>query len=329
MEMQEMVVLLIAAGLVLWQLLGGEAGWVWWLVRALAQGSLLAVMYILLPWGYINYGLRQTILLVWAAVAAFSAWRMRRRRFFALPHGWRWSFPFASVLLLALALSPLQKAAAAFQAPPEALDLAFPLRNSDFYVAQGGSHISVNEHLKVAAPGREAQRGQSYALDIIKFDTAYSRVDASLSPYNPWAYKIFANPVFAPCSGKVMAAENEQPDNAPGEVNAAILEPLPANPVVFAGNPPEGGNYLLIECRPDAYVLLAHLQRGSLRVRAGEILQTGDFIARIGNSGASTEPHLHIHAQDAPGGPGGLLDANPLPIRFEGRTLRRNDVLSR
>ena len=63
-------------------------------------------------------------------------------------------------------------------------------------------------------------------------------------------------------------------------------------------------------------LLLAHLQRGSLRVRAGDDVEPGTLLAEVGHSGNSTEPHLHIHAQ-RPGIPAAPLDAEPVPMRFE------------
>jgi Peptidase family M23 len=59
-------------------------------------------------------------------------------------------------------------------------------------------------------------------------------------------------------------------------------------------------------------VLLAHLQRGSLHVRAGDAVRIGDTVGACGNSGNSTQPHVHVQATDS-------LDwaaAHGVPISF-------------
>jgi murein DD-endopeptidase MepM/ murein hydrolase activator NlpD len=72
---------------------------------------------------------------------------------------------------------------------------------------------------------------------------------------------------------------------------------------------------------------MAHLQRNSVRVRTGDVMAVGDTVARVGNSGNTDEPHLHIHAQ-LPGTAGEPFNGDPVPIRFDGRYLARNDRFS-
>jgi len=60
------------------------------------------------------------------------------------------------------------------------------------------------------------------------------------------------------------------------------------------------------------YVVLAHLRRGSVRVHSGQRVRAGQLLGRVGNSGNSSEPHLHVHAQDTPD----LSAGTGLPIVF-------------
>jgi hypothetical protein len=74
------------------------------------------------------------------------------------------------------------------------------------------------------------------------------------------------------------------------------------------------GNHVVIEPAAGEYSVYAHLKPGSLRVKEGDRVRTGDYIAQVGTSGNSTEPHLHFHACDS---------AEPLlcagiPVRFTG-----------
>ena len=83
----------------------------------------------------------------------------------------------------------------------------------------------------------------------------------------------------------------------------------------------------MLDC-DDFMVLLAHLKRGSVTVQAGQSIAAGDIVGAVGNSGNSDEPHLHVHAQRR--GAGALeLGGEPLPMRFDGRYLVRNDRVRR
>jgi murein DD-endopeptidase MepM/ murein hydrolase activator NlpD len=82
------------------------------------------------------------------------------------------------------------------------------------------------------------------------------------------------------------------------------------------------GNHVILKCG-GAWILLGHLQKGSVRVHPGERLEQGEFIGRVGNTGNTGEPHLHIHAQ-RPGNVDAPLSGSPLPIRFGDRYPVRN-----
>jgi murein DD-endopeptidase MepM/ murein hydrolase activator NlpD len=83
------------------------------------------------------------------------------------------------------------------------------------------------------------------------------------------------------------------------------------------------GNHVLMKCR-DAWVLLGHMQRGTVRVAKGAAVSSGALVGQVGNSGNTFEPHLHIHAQ-TPGTDAAPLGGEPLHIRFDGRFPHRND----
>jgi hypothetical protein len=88
------------------------------------------------------------------------------------------------------------------------------------------------------------------------------------------------------------------------------------------------GNFVAIQ--PDdrsVYVLLAHLRRGSIVVSRGERVVGGQAIGRVGNSGRTFEPHLHVHAAEL-GGQHYLSGSRGVPITFGGRVLVRNRVVA-
>jgi len=66
-----------------------------------------------------------------------------------------------------------------------------------------------------------------------------------------------------------------------------------------AKSPAEGsGNYVALRIGPKRYAIYEHLKPGSIRVRRGERVKTGQVIARLGFTGSSTGPHLHLHVAD-------------------------------
>jgi len=92
----------------------------------------------------------------------------------------------------------------------------------------------------------------------------------------------FGQRVFAPAAGTVAAAVDQYDDNP-------IMEPSAENP--------KQGNAVVIDHGNGEFSMLAHLKRGSVKVRAGDKVKAGQEIAQCGNSGNSPLPHLHYHLQ--------------------------------
>jgi len=179
-----------------------------------------------------------------------------------------------------------------------ALDLVFPLRGGTFHVGQGGASRAVNHHF--------AHPSQRYALDILALNKLGIRA-RWIYPRQPDRYAIWGAEVVSPCDGVVAAAVDEFPDLSPPDRD-------PEN---------RAGNYLAIDS-DGATVYLAHLMRNSTTVRVGDRVHAGQLLAHVGNSGNTTEPHLHIHAEK--GAYSGKFSGMPgIAIRFEGRFLVRND----
>lgn len=196
-----------------------------------------------------------------------------------------------------------------FPAAATAVDLTFPLRGDHFLIVNGGSDIRINAHLKTLdelVPRFRAYRGQSYGTDIIQVNRWGLR-SRGIMPKQPAAYLIYGAPVFAPCAGQVVQAIDGFPDMT-----------IPETDLVN-----RAGNHVILRCG-EAEVILAHFRPQSLLVQSGMAVAVGDAIAEVGNSGASGEPHLHIHAQRL-GSLAMPLSGDPLPVRFNGRFLIRSD----
>ncbi len=280
-----------------------------WLLQALAFGTYLALIavagtWLLLPW-YLPYGFG-----VLGLGAAAASWRrggsgpdVERRTLSGLR--------MASSLGLTAFCAGILLWALGGYAPPAGptMSLASPLKGGTFYVVNGGYSLLINPHMKtLARESLSAYRAQSYALDLVRLDSLGRRADG-LWPADVGRYHIFGEPVYAPCTGVAAQIENRLPDQTPPETD-------PRHPA---------GNFVRLRCG-DAEVVLAHLMQASLTVSPGDRVRTGQMVGRVGNSGLSTEPHLHLHAQHH-GPAGDFLAGEPMPVRVDGRILVRNSRL--
>lgn len=226
---------------------------------------------------------------------------------------WGWAGVALSIVLLGLGGWYGARALAGQRLPPvEIIDIANPFGPGRYLVGHGGSNRVVNGHVRTLDPGVERFRpwhGQSYAVDFFGLGPWGLRADG-WRPADPAAYAIFGAELRAPCDGRVVAAEADMPDfEVPNEDRVNRL-----------------GNHVILRCG-DAEIVFAHMRQSSIAVATGDMVTVGDRLGEVGNSGASTEPHLHIHAQrPAPEGAPPIAGA-PLGLRIDGRFLVRGDRL--
>lgn len=155
-----------------------------------------------------------------------------------------------------------------------------------------------------------ANYAQRYALDIAQLNSMGSRA-RGLLPADISSYRIYGAEIVAPCSGEVLEVVDGLPDRF-------ISDPDLSN---------AGGNRILLHC-DGSTVVLAHLAPGSISAAPGEHVTAGQTLARVGNSGATIEPHLHIHAVRGRHSSEAAFDtAAGVPMRFDGRYLIKNDVV--
>ena len=147
--------------------------------------------------------------------------------------------------------------------------------------------------------------GSRYAIDFVGVDERHRLAAVSdwrtyLSTEPPERFAAFGRSVLAPCSGRVVAVHDGEPDHQARRSPLTLLGyALTQGARVRAGIPAIAGNYLTITDEASgAFVTLVHLRRGSLRVGAGARVRAGEVLAECGNSGNSTTPCLHVQATD-------------------------------
>ena len=242
-------------------------------------------------------------LVAFVAILAFKVLRGLPAQW--LPNGWSWEtfltgLNVVHAALWALLIPPLLQARSY---EGQALSLSSPLRGGDFYVVSGGGNGAVNQHT-------------DYAMDIAKLN-AFGFSAAGFYPEDLQKHAVFGTEIIAPCAGEVIAAENSKPNRRPLDPDSDDLR---------------GGNHIVIFCEGHS-VHLAHLQPGSVAVSVGDQVAVGQMLGRVGNSGNTMQPHLHINAvrgrhifeRAEDGSPWGAASA---PFLIDGKFLIKGDSFS-
>lgn len=149
----------------------------------------------------------------------------------------------------------------------------------------GGRQLEQNYHA--------ISKTQRFAIDflVLKNGESHTGEGGRLDTYFAYGRKILA-----PAAGRVVTVVDSLPDQEIGTSN-------PSTPY---------GNVVVIDHGSGEYSVLAHLQPRSVRVHPGDDVSAGDVIGLCGNSGNTSEPHLHFQLQNGPD----LRDAEGLPARF-------------
>ncbi|MEU4272330.1 M23 family metallopeptidase [Streptomyces sp. NPDC026092] len=169
------------------------------------------------------------------------------------------------------------------------------------------------------------QYGQTYAIDIVEEDErrprpAFARLWPVARPSED--FPAFGAPLLAVADATVVHAEDRQRDHLSRNSLPAVayLMLVESAVRVLAGARRVTGNHLVLDLGDGTYAMYAHLKRGSLAVRAGDRVVAGQELARCGNSGNSTEPHVHFQLMDGPD----LATARGLPFTWRGVGVPKN-----
>lgn len=186
-----------------------------------------------------------------------------------------------------------------------------------------GRWVPVNSPAdKVPSHGTH-ELGQTYAIDLVHApDPAREWQPMRRWPLasRPETFPAFGRPVAAPADGVVVRASGRQRDHWSRDSWPALLyllvEGMVFRQLLSLLTLSSGrfilGNSVVLDLGDGVYAVFAHLRRGSVRVRKGDRVKAGDVLGEVGNSGNSSEPHLHFHLMDRPG----PMAAAGLPFAF-------------
>ena len=180
--------------------------------------------------------------------------------------------------------SPAEKAAALANYKTKT-QLALPFHGEWTVISDGAAH----------APNRN----QLHAYDFCLADDTDARFRNSGRKNDD--YFTFGQPVLAPGDGCVRQVVDGVEDNVPGERNLYFVP----------------GNLVVIDHQNGEYSFLAHFKQGTIEVKVGQQVKRGDQLGLCGNSGNSSEPHIHYHLANAPL----MQDGDGLPAWFHQITI--------
>ncbi|MFD6509758.1 M23 family metallopeptidase [Bacillus sp. NPDC060175] len=161
----------------------------------------------------------------------------------------------------------------------------FPL-NERALIGWGGDRLETNYHI--------IKPNERWAYDILipPAEVRSSKLED---------YGIYGAKVMAPASGTVVSVNNDEKDLVPGSDDFQSM----------------AGNHIYLRLdETGTFLSLAHLKKGSIKVKEGQHVNEGDVLAQVGNSGSSSEPHLHIHHQRQDPSNTSMFLTEGLPLYF-------------
>ncbi len=144
--------------------------------------------------------------------------------------------------------------------------------NDEWTISWGGDTKKLNHHVE--------SKAQKNAFDILITDSNGKSFKTDGS--NNEDYYAFGKEILAPCDGEVVLAVDGVKDNLPGTRNPTFVT----------------GNTVIIRTVNNEYLFFAHFKQFSVKVKEGQKVKRGHVLGLCGNSGNSSEPHLHFHLQN-------------------------------
>jgi len=144
--------------------------------------------------------------------------------------------------------------------------------DGEWTVVWGGDTKELNYHVE-----NEAQKN---AFDMVTKDEKGNsfKTDGITNE----DYYAFGKELIAPCDGEIVLVVDGIKDNKPGELNPMYAP----------------GNTVIIKTDNNEYLFFAHFKQNTIRVKQGQNVKQGELLGLCGNSGNSSEPHLHFHIQN-------------------------------
>ena len=161
-----------------------------------------------------------------------------------------------------------------------------PLTGGEWQAGNGPSNKSIHRRALIPIDGR-AYISQRFAIDWVQLYPDGKTYNGD--PAGNRNYRDYGAEIHAVADGVVTQVKDGIPQNTPTAKTLAV--PITLETV--------GGNHVIEEIEGGVYAFYAHMQTGSVRVKVGDKVNRGEVLGLLGNSGNSSEPHLHFHICNA------------------------------
>jgi hypothetical protein len=177
-----------------------------------------------------------------------------------------------------------------------------PLAGNGWLVTTACCGPNPHRDLRLAIDGRRIETGETFAVDWGRLKG--NRLFEGNGSTNEQFFGFGAD-VLAVADGTVVFTQDGEPEQTPGEATLAEKQSQ------------IGGNKVILQIAPKVFAAYEHLQPGSLTVKVGDKVKAGAALAKLGNTGPSTGPHLHFGLLDRPD----VFTGRALPFVFDRYTL--------
>ena len=181
-------------------------------------------------------------------------------------------------------------------AAAEPVQIGAPLTGPGWFITSACCTLNAHRNVLLPVDGR-INGAERFAIDAVLLDVAVAEerglVDDVVHDGDPTrneSYLAYGAPILAVADATVVHVEAAVPDTPAGS--------LPLGPGFTLEN--LGGNAVTLELAPDLFAVYYHLAPGSPTVQVGDRVTKGQVIARLGNSGNSSEAHLHFQLSRTP-----------------------------
>jgi Peptidase family M23 len=300
----------IPLALILWLWAGKSRSKFSWAVKTLFVATYLILIYFIGFWGFASFYLRYSWFLVFVFAGIFSYLKVRGLPFYAKVHArnWIWTALESGLSIFFIYLITGAIGANIYDTKP--VELSFPFKNgvySPYWGGNGKASSFMNYHyLSSIHKGAKTNLSMKYAVDIEKLNSLGMSSKGFL-PLELENYEIYQQKILSPCDGKVI------------EVVDGLRNEMP-----WSGNYPYNvGNHVAI-IKGDVCVVLGHMQPGSIPVKVGDSVRTGEVIGKVGSSGMADQPHIHIQAMKV--SEGSIWAWEGVPIIFDWKNPVKNSL---
>jgi hypothetical protein len=281
-----------------------------WLLQVLAFASYFGFIFLIGTWALVSFYLRYAFPAFFIIAVILSYLRAKDLPFWVEKGIMGWMGNGAGLVISAVLIYLIVGAIRSYSYDEKPVNLAFPFKRGVYAVFEGGNGKAsslMNYHYGGAThKGAGVNRSMKYAVDFTKLSIWGNDANGFLPKENE-KYAIFNEVVYSPCDGQVYDVVDQWPNEIPGGNKA----------------PYNVGNHIVIQSGV-FLVLMGHLQKGSIQVKAGEMVETGQPIAKVGNSGWTIQPHIHVQAMKMTRG--SFWSAEGLPIYFDGKNAVKNTL---